>query len=72
MKIKKIVIGGVLLVIGLPEALIAVAVAWFRMEGKTNGAIVTSGQTRRTSAISSNLGRNCTLEDGVVIRMRRQ
>jgi hypothetical protein len=37
MKIKKIVIGGVLLVIGLPVALIAVAMAWFRMEGKTNG-----------------------------------
>jgi poly(3-hydroxybutyrate) depolymerase len=47
MKIKKIVIGGALLVIGLPVALIAVTAASFRMEGKTNGAIVTSGQTRK-------------------------
>jgi len=47
MKIKKIMIGGALLVVGLPVALLARAPAWFRMEGKTNGAIVTSSQTSK-------------------------
>ena len=46
-KRKKIILGVLTIVIGLPVALIAVAVAWFRMEGKTNGAIVTSGETRK-------------------------
>ncbi len=42
-KRKKTIVGVLAVVIGLPVAFIAVAVAWFRMEGKTNGAIVTSG-----------------------------
>jgi polyhydroxybutyrate depolymerase len=46
-KRKKIILGVLAIVIGLPVALIAVVMAWFWMERKTNGAIVTSGQTRK-------------------------
>jgi polyhydroxybutyrate depolymerase len=46
-KRKKTIVGVLAVVIGLPVAFIAVAVAWFRMEGKTNGAIVTSGERRK-------------------------
>jgi poly(3-hydroxybutyrate) depolymerase len=46
-KRKKIILGVLGIVIGLPVALIAVAMVWFRMEGKTNGTIVTSGETRK-------------------------
>jgi len=47
MKIKKIVMGGALLVIGLPAAFILTAFACFSIMDKTNGAIVSSGVTRR-------------------------
>lgn len=46
-KRKKIIVGVLAIVIVLPVAFIAVVVAWFRMEGKTNGAIITSGETRK-------------------------
>jgi len=46
-KRKKIIIVLLTTFIGLPVALIAVALAWFRMEGKTNGTIVTSGGPRK-------------------------
>jgi polyhydroxybutyrate depolymerase len=46
-KKKKIIVSVLGIVIGLPLALIAVAVAWFRMEGKTNGTVVSSGETRK-------------------------
>lgn len=47
MKIKKIVMGGALLVIGLPVAFILTAFACFSIMDKTNGAIVSSDVTRR-------------------------
>lgn len=47
MKIKKIVISGVLLIIGLPVALILTALACFSIMDKTNGTIVSSGVMRR-------------------------
>jgi poly(3-hydroxybutyrate) depolymerase len=46
-KRKKIILGVLAIVIGLPVALIAAVMAWFWMEGKTNGAVVTSRQTRK-------------------------
>jgi polyhydroxybutyrate depolymerase len=44
---KKIIFGILAIVIGLPLALIAIASAWFRMEGKINGTVVTSGEMRK-------------------------
>ena len=44
---KKIIFGILAIVIGLPLALIAIAIAWFRMEGKINGTVVTSGEMRK-------------------------
>lgn len=44
---KKIIFGVLAIVIGLPLLLIAVAITWFRMEGKTNGTVVTSGMERK-------------------------
>jgi poly(3-hydroxybutyrate) depolymerase len=44
-KTEKIIFGALTIAIGLSLALIAAVMAWFRMEGKTNGAIVTSGET---------------------------
>jgi polyhydroxybutyrate depolymerase len=46
-KWKKFVLGVLTIVVGLPLVLAAMAVAWFRMEGKTSGVIVTSGETRK-------------------------
>ena len=46
-KTKKIMIVLLAIFIGLPVAFIAISVAWFRMEGKINGTIVTSGETRK-------------------------
>jgi polyhydroxybutyrate depolymerase len=46
-KRKTIIVGVLVIVIGLPVVLIVLAVAWFRMEGRTNGTIVSSGQTRK-------------------------
>jgi polyhydroxybutyrate depolymerase len=46
-KTKKIILAVLAIVIGPAVAFIAVAVAWFRMEGETNGTIVTSGETRK-------------------------
>jgi polyhydroxybutyrate depolymerase len=44
---KKIIAGVLGVAIGLPVALGVAAFAWFSWEGKTNGSIVTSGDTRR-------------------------
>jgi polyhydroxybutyrate depolymerase len=46
-KRRKILVGVLVIVIGLPVAFIVGAVAWFSMEGKTNGTIVSSGETRK-------------------------
>ena len=46
-KKKKIIFSVLGIVIGLPLALLAVAIAWFRMEGKINGSVLTSGETRK-------------------------
>jgi polyhydroxybutyrate depolymerase len=46
-KRKKIILGVLAIFIGLPVVLIAVVMVWFWMQGKTNGAIVTLGQTRK-------------------------
>jgi polyhydroxybutyrate depolymerase len=46
-KRRKIIVGVLVIVIGLPAAFIVGAVAWFSMEGKTNGTIVSSGETRK-------------------------
>jgi len=45
-KKKKIIFSVLGIVIGLPLALIAVAILWFRMEGNTNGYVLTSGEKR--------------------------
>jgi polyhydroxybutyrate depolymerase len=47
MKTKRIILGVLAIMVGLPVAFVALLAAWFRMEGKTNGAIVTSGETRK-------------------------
>ena len=46
-KWKKIIIGVLVVVIGLPVAFILTAFAYFSIMDKTNGTIVSSGQTRR-------------------------
>ena len=46
-KRKKIIIGVLAVVIGLPLALIATILAWISMSDRTNGTIVASGETRR-------------------------
>ena len=46
-KRKKIILGVLMIVIGLPIALILTVVAWVCISDKTNGTIVSSGQTRR-------------------------
>src|ERR1700740_2032734 len=46
-KTKKIIVGVLLIVIGLPVTLIAAALAWSAIADKTNGAILSSGVTRR-------------------------
>ncbi len=66
MKIKKIVIGALVVVIGLPVVLVAVAVVFlyvsFYSVNRTNGTIVSSGQKREyllyvpRSRIESNVG----------------
>ena len=43
---RKSIVAVLAIVIGLPLALLGAAAAWMGMEGKTNGAIVTSGVTR--------------------------
>ena len=45
-KRKKIIIGGLLIVVGIPLACLATLVTWFAMERKTNGTIVSSGEPR--------------------------
>jgi polyhydroxybutyrate depolymerase len=46
MKIRKVIIGGVLVVIGLPLALVLIAVASICVLDRSNGTIVSSGQKR--------------------------
>ena len=46
MKIRKLVIGGVLVVIGLPVALVLIAAASICVLDRSNGTIVSSGQKR--------------------------
>ncbi len=46
MRIKKIIIGGVLVVVGLPAAFVLIAVASIYVLDRTNGTIVSSGQKR--------------------------
>lgn len=46
-KKKKIILGVLMIVIGLPMALTLTVVAWVSISDKTNGTIVSSGQTRR-------------------------
>jgi polyhydroxybutyrate depolymerase len=46
MNIKKIVIGAVLVIIGLPVALVLIAVVSIYVLNETNGSIVSSGETR--------------------------
>jgi polyhydroxybutyrate depolymerase len=45
-KRKKIIIGVLLIVVGIPLACLATLVTWFAMERKTNGTIVSSGEPR--------------------------
>ncbi len=47
MKIKKIIIGGLLLIVALPVVLILTAFACFYVLDKTNGTMVSSGLARR-------------------------
>lgn len=47
MKIRKLIIGGALLVIGLPVAVVLVAAGSIYVLDRSNGAIVSSGQERR-------------------------
>ncbi|MDA2913918.1 hypothetical protein MYX77_08180 [Acidobacteriia bacterium AH_259_A11_L15] len=44
---RKIIIAVLVIVIGLPVAFMVTAVVWFSMMDKTNGTIVSSGQTRQ-------------------------
>src|SRR4029077_6381141 len=46
-KRKKIILGVLAIIIGLPVALILTVVAWISISDKTNGTIVSSGQKRR-------------------------
>lgn len=46
-KRRKIIVGVLTIVVGLPVALVVTAVVWFSWEGETNGTVVTSGQTRK-------------------------
>src|SRR5438034_5245238 len=46
MKVRKIVMGAVLAIIGLPVLLVLLAVVSIRILDQTNGAIVSSGQKR--------------------------
>lgn len=45
-KRKKIIVGVLVIVIGLPVALMVTAAVWFSVVDKTNGTIVSSGETR--------------------------
>jgi polyhydroxybutyrate depolymerase len=46
MKTRKIVIGAVLVVLGLPVVLVLIVVAWIYVQDRTNGTIVFLGQQR--------------------------
>src|SRR5207245_11173143 len=46
MNIRKIVIGSVLVILGLPVVLVLIAVAWIHVLDRTNGTIVSSDQKR--------------------------
>ena len=46
-KRKKVIVGVLLIVIGLPVVLILTAFAWFSIMDRTNGTILSSGVTRR-------------------------
>jgi len=46
-KRKRIIVAGLLVVIGLPVALLSGLLAWAAISDKTNGTIVSSGETRR-------------------------
>ncbi len=46
-KKRKILIGALLIVVGLPLALIATILTWTSLSDRTNGTIVSSGETRR-------------------------
>jgi polyhydroxybutyrate depolymerase len=43
---KKVLISALAILIGVPVALIVTAIVWLRTEGKTNGSIVSSGESR--------------------------
>jgi polyhydroxybutyrate depolymerase len=46
MKVRKIILGAVAAVVGLPLAVILIAIAWISILDRTNGTIVSSGETR--------------------------
>ncbi len=46
MRIKKIVLGAALILIGLPVLLVPVAVVWFQIADRTNGVLLSSDQRR--------------------------
>ena len=46
MKARRVVVGAVLAIIGLPVVLVLVATVWIHLQDRTNGTIVISGQTR--------------------------
>jgi len=46
METRKIVIGAVVVLIGLPVVLVLIAAAWIHVLDRTNGAIVSSGRPR--------------------------
>src|SRR5262245_9825885 len=45
-KIKKVLVGGALIVIGLPLLLILTAAAWIKVLDRSNGVLVSSGEKR--------------------------
>ena len=46
-KRRKIIVGALAIIIGLPVALVVMVLAWASILDKTNGTIVSSGKTRR-------------------------
>lgn len=46
MKIRKIIVSGAVVIVGFPLVVILVAIAWISVLDRTNGSIVSSGETR--------------------------
>jgi polyhydroxybutyrate depolymerase len=46
-KLKKIIIGTLAIIIGLPLVFVALVVAWIFINDKTNGTVMTAGESRR-------------------------